>query len=75
MRLVDTDFNVPKEKLDRFAANYTRTPDKKFLLEDDPVGSPYTRLASRWANRVVSGKRKRVHAFSTNSRLVGKSTL
>jgi CubicO group peptidase (beta-lactamase class C family) len=46
LKMVDTGFNVPEEKLDRFAANYTRTPDKKLRLEDDPVGSPYTKPAT-----------------------------
>ena len=46
LKMVDTGFNVPEEKLERFAANYTRTPDKKLGLEDDPEGSPYTRPAT-----------------------------
>ena len=41
--MVDTGFVVPPEKLDRFAACYTRGPDKALRLEDDPVGSRYTR--------------------------------
>jgi CubicO group peptidase (beta-lactamase class C family) len=39
--MVDTSFAVPPEKLDRFAANYQRGPDKKLQLIDDPMDSPY----------------------------------
>ena len=38
--MVDTDFWVPAEKLDRFAANYTRKPDGELGLIDDPRDSP-----------------------------------
>ena len=34
--MVDTGFHVPPEKIDRFAANYSRRPDKSLRLEDDP---------------------------------------
>jgi len=37
----DTDFYVPAEKVDRFAANYQREPDKSLRLIDDPRQSPY----------------------------------
>jgi CubicO group peptidase (beta-lactamase class C family) len=41
--MVDTGFTVPPEKLDRFAANYNRGPDKQIRLEDDPETSEYAR--------------------------------
>jgi CubicO group peptidase (beta-lactamase class C family) len=44
--MVDTGFVVPPEKVERFAANYTRGQDKKPKLEDDPATSPYTRPTS-----------------------------
>jgi CubicO group peptidase (beta-lactamase class C family) len=37
----DTSFSVPAEKLDRFAANYQRAPDKTLKLIDDPQRSTY----------------------------------
>jgi CubicO group peptidase (beta-lactamase class C family) len=40
----DTDFFVPDDKLDRFAANYRATPDGGMALEDDPHTSPYREL-------------------------------
>jgi len=46
LNMVDTDFWVPPEKLDRFAANYTRRPDKTLLLMDDPGDSTYTKPAT-----------------------------
>ena len=39
----DTGFIVPPEKIDRFAANYVRGPNKQLVLEDDPQTSVYTR--------------------------------
>ncbi|MEE4300136.1 MAG: serine hydrolase domain-containing protein [Pseudomonadales bacterium] len=39
--MVDTGFSVPEDKLDRFAANYQRGPDKGLQLIDDPMDSPY----------------------------------
>src|SRR5271156_4350850 len=39
--MTDTSFVLPREKLDRFAANYRRTPDKKLMLGEDPEKSPY----------------------------------
>ncbi|HEB88701.1 MAG TPA: class C beta-lactamase-related serine hydrolase, partial [Deltaproteobacteria bacterium] len=44
--MVDTGFVVPEEKIERFAANYTRGPDKQLRLEDDPATSPYTKPTS-----------------------------
>ncbi len=44
--MVDTGFTVPAHKVDRFAANYMRGPDKKLVLEDDPQDSPYIRPRS-----------------------------
>ncbi len=41
--MVDTAFHVVPEKLDRFAANYSRNPDKTTTLLDDPVTSAFTR--------------------------------
>jgi CubicO group peptidase (beta-lactamase class C family) len=37
----DTAFQVPPEKVDRFAACYDRGPGKKLRLQDDPATSPY----------------------------------
>ena len=37
----DTAFSVASEKVERFAANYERGPDKTLRLLDDPQGSPY----------------------------------
>jgi CubicO group peptidase (beta-lactamase class C family) len=42
----DTGFTVPPDKLDRFAANYMRRPDKTLRLEDDPADSLYGRPRS-----------------------------
>jgi len=39
----DTAFSVAPEKVDRFAANYQRNPDKTLKLIDDPADSPFTR--------------------------------
>ena len=39
--MVDTGFDVPPEKIDRFAANYERGPDKQLRLLDDPAASHY----------------------------------
>ncbi|MGB8861267.1 MAG: serine hydrolase domain-containing protein, partial [Ilumatobacteraceae bacterium] len=41
--MVDTSFQVAPEKLHRFAANYSRNPDKTTTLLDDPTTSTYTR--------------------------------
>jgi CubicO group peptidase (beta-lactamase class C family) len=40
----DTDFYVPDDKLPRFAANYSPTPDGKLRLADPPESSPYRKL-------------------------------
>jgi CubicO group peptidase (beta-lactamase class C family) len=37
----DTGFHVPDDKLERFATNYSRMPDKSLRIEDDPATSPY----------------------------------
>jgi CubicO group peptidase (beta-lactamase class C family) len=37
----DTAFWVPPEKLERFATNYSRGPDKALRVEDAPESSPY----------------------------------
>jgi CubicO group peptidase (beta-lactamase class C family) len=39
--MVDTGFVVPDDKLDRFAANYGRGPEKELRLVDDPETSIY----------------------------------
>ena len=39
--MVDTGFDVPAEKIERFAANYERGPDKRLRLMDDPATSHY----------------------------------
>jgi CubicO group peptidase (beta-lactamase class C family) len=39
--MVDTDFLVPKDKVERFAANYEPSADGKLKLLDDPAKSPY----------------------------------
>ncbi|MEM7216801.1 MAG: serine hydrolase domain-containing protein [Pseudomonadota bacterium] len=44
--MVDTGFTVPDDKVERFAANYVRGPDKRLLLEDDPQDSRYIRPRS-----------------------------
>ena len=41
--MVDTGFMVPDTKIDRFAANYTRT-NKKLVLIDDPERSGFRKL-------------------------------
>jgi len=41
LAMPDTAFEVPAEKLQRFAANYRRTPQKEVVLEDDPQASSY----------------------------------
>jgi len=41
--MCDTAFSVPANKLDRFAANYQRQPNKSLKLIDDPRQSTYAR--------------------------------
>ena len=41
LRMRDTSFWVAAEKVDRFAANYQRQPDKTLQLVDDPATSTY----------------------------------
>jgi CubicO group peptidase (beta-lactamase class C family) len=43
LRMVDTDFYVPPEKICRFAANYSWLPDNSLSLEDDPLRSRYAK--------------------------------
>jgi CubicO group peptidase (beta-lactamase class C family) len=43
LQMVDTGFSVPENKVDRFAANYTRAADKRLTLLDDPHDSVYLR--------------------------------
>jgi CubicO group peptidase (beta-lactamase class C family) len=42
----DTAFWVPPEKLERFATNYSRGPDKALRIEDAPETSPYAKPAT-----------------------------
>jgi CubicO group peptidase (beta-lactamase class C family) len=39
LRMVDTDFHVPPDKIARFAANYTSGADDRLMLIDDPQKS------------------------------------
>ena len=39
--MVDTDFHVPNDRHDRFAANYQPGPDGRLALIDDPARSRY----------------------------------
>ena len=41
LKMVDTGFSIPPEKVERFAANYARRPDKSLMLMDDPGNSIY----------------------------------
>jgi CubicO group peptidase (beta-lactamase class C family) len=41
--MTDTDFWVPEDKVDRFAANYGRNGRKELVLMDDPTRSTYLR--------------------------------
>lgn len=43
LNMKDTGFSVPKEKLDRFAANYTSNGKGKLTLLDDPKTSKYAK--------------------------------
>ena len=42
----DTGFTVPDDKIDRFAANYARTTDKRLVLVEDPETSGYRKERS-----------------------------
>lgn len=44
--MVDTGFYVPEEKLERFAANYTRNTEKQRTLMDDPKKSLFAKPAT-----------------------------
>ncbi len=46
LSMTDTAFWVPPEKVERFAANYQRQPDKTLRLIDDPFASPYLKEPS-----------------------------
>ena len=56
--MVDTGFSVPPEKIDRFAANYTRGRDKKPRLEDDPATSDYAKPATFFSGNDCSDERR-----------------
>ena len=49
--MVDTDFYVPKDKHDRFAANYSAGPGGKLKLIDDPAKSRYLAPRTRQLGR------------------------
>lgn len=42
----DTGFSVPDDKIDRLAANYARTADKRLVLVEDPETSGYRKERS-----------------------------
>ncbi len=44
LQMVDTGFMVPDTKIGRFAANYSRSPDKKLVLIDDPERSGFRKM-------------------------------
>ena len=44
--MVDTGFDVPKSKLDRFAANYGRDAEGKLTVNDPPASSRFARPAT-----------------------------
>jgi CubicO group peptidase (beta-lactamase class C family) len=46
LRMRDTSFRVAAEKVDRFAANYQRQPDKTLQLVDDSATSTYLKEPS-----------------------------
>jgi CubicO group peptidase (beta-lactamase class C family) len=46
LKMVDTAFYVPLEKIERFAALYSRQPDKKLMLVDDPGNSSFSKPPS-----------------------------
>ena len=39
--MVDTDFHIAKDKIERFASNYTRGPDGRPKLIDDAIDGPF----------------------------------
>ena len=41
LEMADSGFHVPGSKLERFAANYARRPDRSLSLIDDPMKSTY----------------------------------
>ena len=43
LRMVDTGYTVPADKLPRYAANYARAPGGGLALFDDPADSAYAR--------------------------------
>ncbi len=44
LHMVDTGFMVPESKVERLAANYSRTPDKKLVVIDDPERSGFRKM-------------------------------
>jgi CubicO group peptidase (beta-lactamase class C family) len=49
LRMVDTAFTVPENKIHRFAANYERTVDNGLRLFDSPESSPYTKKVTNFS--------------------------
>ena len=43
LSMSDTDFHVPEANIERFAANYTATPDGRLMLIDDPHKSIFAK--------------------------------
>lgn len=43
LAMADTHFEIPADKVERFAACYKRDADKNLVLQDDPVNSEYQR--------------------------------
>ncbi|HIF93257.1 MAG TPA: class A beta-lactamase-related serine hydrolase [Myxococcales bacterium] len=83
--MVDTGFVVPADKINRFAANYTRGRDKRPRLEDDPATSVYTQptsffsggggLVSTAADYLQFCRMLLGHGELNGHRLLGRKTL
>ena len=83
--MVDTAFHVPADKAHRFAANYTRMPDKSLKLTDDPTNSPYLKdpvfksggggLAGTMADYVRFAEMLRAGGSLDGARVIGGRTL
>ena len=54
--MVDTNFHIAREKIDRFASNYTKGPDGRPKLIDDAIEGPYAtpRLIASGGGGLVS---------------------
>ena len=83
--MVDTAFHVPADKADRFAANYSRMPDKSLRLSDDPTKSAYLKdplfksggggLAGTMADYVRFAEMLRAGGALDGVRVIGGRTL